>query len=49
MDNMAEIKKFADYLIEWIVCKSDVEFDRATEFEIVRVIIDCVDLYRKGE
>ena len=24
----AEIEKFADYLIEWIVSKCDMEFDR---------------------
>ena len=42
-----EIEKFADYLIEWIVSKSDIEFDRLTEFNIVRVIVDCVELYEK--
>ena len=42
-----EIEKFADYLIEWIVSKSDMEFDRLTEFNIVRVIVDCVELYEK--
>ena len=42
-----EIEKFADYLIEWIVSKNDMEFDRLTEFNIVRMIIDCVELYDK--
>lgn len=44
-----EIEKFADYLIEWIVSKNDMEFDRRTEFNIVRMIVDCVELYAKGE
>ena len=42
-----EIEKFADYLIEWIVSKNDMEFDRLTEFKIVRMIVDCVELYEK--
>ena len=42
-----EIEKFADYLIEWIVSKNDMEFDRLTEFNIVRMIVDCVELYEK--
>ena len=42
-----EVEKFADYLIEWIVSKCDMEFDRQTEFNIVRVIVDCVELYEK--
>ena len=42
-----EIEKFADYLIEWIVSKCDMEFDRLTEFNIVRMIVDCVELYEK--
>ena len=44
-----EVEKFADYLIEWIVSKCDLEFDRQTEFNIVRMIVDCVELYEKGE
>ena len=40
-----EVEKFADYLIEWIVSKHDREFDRITEFNIVRVIVDCVEMY----
>ena len=43
----SEIEKFADYLIEWIVSKNDMEFDRLTEFNIVRMIVDCVELYEK--
>ena len=43
----SEIEKFADYLIEWIVLKCDTEFDRLTEFNIVRMIVDCVELYEK--
>ena len=42
-----EVEKFADYLIEWVVSKCDMEFDRQTEFNIVRVIVDCVELYEK--
>ena len=45
-----EVEKFADYLIEWIVSKcdmEDMEFDRLTEFNIVRMIVDCVELYEK--
>ena len=42
-----EVEKFADYLIEWIVSKCDLEFDRQTEFNIVRMIVDCVELYEK--
>ena len=44
-----DIEEFADYLIEWIVCKNDMEFDRNTEFNIVRMIVDCVEMYRKEE
>ena len=43
-----EVEEFADYLIEWIVSKSDMEFDRQTEFNIVRIIVDAVALYEKG-
>ena len=42
-----EVEKFADYLIEWIISKHDREFDRITEFNIVRMIVDCVELYEK--
>ena len=42
-----EVEKFSDYLIEWIVSKCDLEFDRQTEFNIVRMIVDCVELYEK--
>lgn len=42
-----EAEKFADYLIEWIVSKCDIEFDRITEFNIIRMIVDCVELYEK--
>ena len=42
-----EVEKFADYLIEWIVSKCDLEFDRQTEFNIVRMIVDCVEFYEK--
>ena len=42
-----EVEKFADYLIEWIVSKCGLEFDRQTEFNIVRMIVDCVELYEK--
>ena len=44
-----DIQEFADYLIEWIVSKGDMEFDRQTEFHIVRIIVDCVETYEKGE
>lgn len=44
-----EVEKFADYLIEWIVSKNDMEFDRQTEFNIVRMIVDCVELYEKEQ
>lgn len=43
-----EVEEFADYLIEWIVSKNDMEFNRQTEFHIVRMIVDCVEIYRKG-
>lgn len=43
----AEIEKFADYLIEWIVSKTDMEFGRLTEFNIVIMIVDCVEQYEK--
>lgn len=43
----SEVDKFADYLIEWIVFKDDMEFDRQTEFNIVRMIVECVELYKK--
>ena len=43
-----EVEEFADYLIEWIVSKNDMEFDRQTEFNIVRMIVDAVELYKKG-
>ena len=42
-----EVEMFGDYLIEWIVSKCDMEFDRITEFNIVRMIVDCVELYEK--
>lgn len=42
-----EVEKFADCLIEWIVSKCDMKFDRQTEFNIVRTIVDCVELYEK--
>ena len=42
-----EVEKFADYLIEWIVSKCDMEFDRLTEFNTIRMIVDCVELYEK--
>ncbi len=42
-----EVEKFADYLIEWIVSKCDMEFDRQTEFNIVRMIVDAVECYEK--
>ena len=42
-----EVEKFADYLIEWIVSKNDMQFGRLTEFNIVRLIVDCVELYEK--
>ena len=44
---MGEVKEYADYLIEWIVSKQDLELDRVTEFEIVRVIVDSVEMYEK--
>ena len=44
---MREVKEYADYLIEWIVSKQDLELDRVTEFEIVRVIVDSVEMYGK--
>ena len=34
--------KFIDHI--W---KCDLEFDRQTEFNIVRMIVDCVELYEK--
>ena len=40
-----EVEKFADYLIEWIISKHDREFDRITEFHIIRMIVDCVECY----
>lgn len=42
------IQEFADYLIEWIVNKNDIEFDRQLEFQLVRVIVDCVDAYERS-
>ena len=42
-----EVEKFADYLLEWIVSKCDMEFDRQTECNIVRMIVECVELYEK--
>ena len=42
-----ELEKFADSLIAWIVSKRDMEFDRQTEFNIVRMIVDWVELYEK--
>jgi hypothetical protein len=48
MQNDKEVEEFADFLIEWIVSKNDMEFDRRTEFHIVRMIVDCVEVYEKG-
>ena len=44
-----EVEKFADYLIEWITSKCDIELDRLTEFHIIRVIVDCVEMYENEE
>ena len=44
-----EVEKFADYLIEWITTKCDIELDRLTEFNIVRVIVDCVEMYENDQ
>ena len=43
-----EVEKFADYLIEWITGKGDMEFDRQTEFQLIRLIVDAVEMYEKG-
>lgn len=40
-----DVEEFADYLIEWIVSKCDVEFNRQSEFHIVRMIVDAVESY----
>ena len=40
-----EVEKFADYLIEWIASKHDREFDRITEFNIISMIVNCVEWY----
>ena len=40
-----ELEKFADYLIEWIISKHDREFDRITEFNIINMIVNCVEWY----
>ena len=45
LKEVESIQEFADYLIEWIVSKNDIEFDRQTEFQTVRVIVDCVQSY----
>ena len=42
-----EVEKFSDYLIECVVLKCDIEFDRQTEFNIIRMIVDYVELYEK--
>ena len=39
-----EVEKFADYLIKWIISKHDREFDRITEFNIISMIVNCVEL-----
>ena len=44
-----EIEKFADYLIEWIISKYDREFDRITEFNIISMIVNCVEWYENEE
>ena len=44
-----EVEKFADYLIEWITSKCDIELDRLTEFHIIRMIVDCVEMYENEE
>ena len=44
-----EIEKFADYLIEWIISKHDREFDRITEFNIISMIVNCVEWYEYEE
>ena len=40
-----EMEKFADYLIEWIISKHDRAFDRITEFNIISMIVNCVEWY----
>ena len=42
-----DVEEFADYLIEWIVSKGDMEFDRQTEFHILRMIVDAVEQYER--
>ena len=42
---MIDCKKFSNEIK--IVSKNDMEFDRQTEFNIVRMIVDCVELYEK--
>lgn len=42
-----DVEEFADYLIEWIVGKGDMEFDRQTEFQLVRLICDAVQMFEK--
>lgn len=44
-----EVEKFADYLIEWITTKCDIELDRLTEFNIISMIVNCVEWYEKEE
>ena len=44
-----EVEKFADCLIEWIISKCDMELNRLTEFNIVRMIVNCVEYYENGE
>lgn len=40
-----EIEEFADYLIDWIVSKNDVGLPAILEFNIVRIIVECVEMY----
>lgn len=42
-----EIQKFADYLIDWIVSKNDIGLPPILEFNIVRIIVECVKMYEE--
>ena len=44
---METTQKYISYLIGWITAHSDIELDPLTEFEMIRVIMDSFDCFKR--
>lgn len=42
-----QVRGYANYLINWIAGKGDIELDPLLEFEMIRIICDSVEMYRR--